>query len=364
MKKSFLSILFIFFLNCISNAQFVKIPLIVSDGSSNGIDTLFFGIDPAATNGIDAAFGEQELPPQPPTGVFDARFIDTQLRDSIMFAQGTVQGLAKDYRQGSNLTESPRTHEVQFKKGSGSIIQFNMPQFPSGVTLRFVDLFGGFFLDTTFTSPGSLTNNYFNLSDKVFMYAQYQRPQPVELISFTHIINGNNVLLKWVTSLEINNSGFEVQRKKNSGNNWTALSFIKGHNNSNQTHEYSYEDLNLPAGTYSYRLKQIDFNGNFEYLDLYETVVIGSPLTFQLYQNFPNPFNPSTLITFQIPESGLTQLRIFDAKGNLVEKLIEQELNEGYYKIRFNAANIPSGIYFYRLEYKGNLVNKKMIVTK
>ena len=364
MIKLFISLLFVFSFSSICTSQYVNIPLIVSDGSAEGIDTLYFGIDPAATNGIDMQLGEQELPPTPPTGVFDVRFIDTQLRDSIQFGQGIIQGLDKDFRQGSNATQSPRTHEVQFKKGSGNNIEFRFSDFPIGVSLKFLDLFGGFLLDTVFTSAGTLTNNYFNQSDKVFIYALYQSPQPVELISFTHTVNGNNVLLNWVTSQEVNNSGFEVQRKNNSTDIWKPLGFIKGNNNSTQTNEYSYTDNNLLSGSYSYRLKQIVFNGNFEYLNLYETVLIGNPVSFELFQNFPNPFNPATTISFQLPSGGFTRLSIHDSKGTLLENILNENLSEGYYNINYNAGNISSGVYFYRLSINGNSVSKKMIVTK
>jgi len=365
MKKIFITLIFCFFISNISISQFVKMPLIISDGSALGVDTLFFGIDPLATNGIDAGFGEQELPPPPPSGVFDIRFIDTHLRDSIEFAQGIIQGLEKDYRQGNSLTVTPRTHEVQFKKGSGNVIQFNFPFFPPHTfSLRFVDLFGGILLDTTFTAPGTLTSNYFNINDKVFIYANYQDLTPVELLSFSHSLSGNNVLLKWITSIEINNSGYEVQRKNNSEDQWQVLGFVESNSNSINVQEYTYSDNNLKTGTYSYRLKQIDFNGNFEYLNLYEFVFIGNPNSVQLFQNYPNPFNPNTKISFQLPATGNLELSIFDTKGMLIENILNGEFNEGYYNINFSAENLASGIYFYRLNFNGNSVSKKMIVSK
>lgn len=364
MKKIFITLIFCFLISNLSTSQYVKMPLIISDGSALGIDTIYFGIDPVATNGIDANFGEQELPPAPPSGVFDARFVDTHLRDSIEFAQDIIQGLEKDYRQGSSLTVTPRTHEVQYKKGSGNVIQFKIPAFPTGVSLRFVDLFGGIILDTTFSTSGTLTSNYFNVNDKVFIYCLYQEPQPVELLSFSYSLSGNNVLLKWITSIEINNSGFEVQRKNNAQDQWQVLGFINGNNNSTNVHEYSYSDNNLNTGTYSYRLKQIDFNGNFEYLNLYESVFIGNPVSIQLFQNYPNPFNPNTKISFQLPTSGNIELSVYDIKGMMIENILNGEFNEGYYNINFSAENLPSGIYFYRLNFNGNSVSKKMIVSK
>lgn len=120
---------------------------------------------------------------------------------------------------------------------------------------------------------------------------------PVELASFTATINENNVNLNWKTYSEDNNSGFEVYRELSGTDVWEKIGFVAGQGTSTQTNEYSFTDRNLNSGRYSYRLKQIDFNGNFRWYALGTEIGIGTPVKFELSQNYPNPFNPITLST-------------------------------------------------------------------
>ena len=117
---------------------------------------------------------------------------------------------------------------------------------------------------------------------------------PVELISFTSSVEGNNVKLRWSTSTEKNNKGFEVEHKvhshQSSVGNWEKIGFVIGHGTTTQTTDYSFIDKNLISGKYSYRLKQIDFDGTFKFYDLKEIVEVNVPGKFELFQNYPNPF--------------------------------------------------------------------------
>ena len=88
---------------------------------------------------------------------------------------------------------------------------------------------------------------------------------PVEMTVFTATTEENKVKLKWQTVTELNNSGFEVQRKSENENEFKMLAFVKGKGNSMMLNEYYFEDLDLTPGVYSYRLKQMDFDGTFEY---------------------------------------------------------------------------------------------------
>lgn len=189
-------------------------------------------------------------------------------------------------------------------------------------------------------------------------------PLPVELLAFNSQVSGSNVELNWSTGSEINNSGFEVQRK--TGNSeWNTLAFINGNGNSNVQHNYSFTDNNLQSGKYKYRLKQVDFNGNFEYYNLAIEVSIGVPNTFVLGQNYPNPFNPSTKINFALPVNGNVTLKIYDVSGKEVERLINNEFrNAGNYSLDFNAKSLASGVYFYKLEAGSFSGIKKMMLVK
>ena len=118
---------------------------------------------------------------------------------------------------------------------------------------------------------------------------------PVELTSFTACVIGNAVKLSWETETEVNNYGFEVERSKKfdaRSETWEKIGFVNGNGNSNSPKSYFYEDKNVTAGKYSYRLKQIDNDGQFEYSKTIE-VNITLPAKFELSQNYPNPFNPT-----------------------------------------------------------------------
>jgi photosystem II stability/assembly factor-like uncharacterized protein len=193
---------------------------------------------------------------------------------------------------------------------------------------------------------------------------------PVELVSFTATQNGNDVDLTWTTSAEKNNYGFSMER--NSGSAWNEIGFVAGKGTVNTPSHYEFTDRKLSSGILRYRLKQIDFNGNFEYFDLSEAVAIGVPDEFSLEQNYPNPFNPVTTIAFGIPQAGNVKLKVFDMSGREIKTLINEFKDAGYYTAKFDASGIASGAYVYRLAVSpsnpiesGNFVSvKKMILLK
>jgi hypothetical protein len=170
---------------------------------------------------------------------------------------------------------------------------------------------------------------------------------PVELTSFTATINGNDVQLIWKTATEKNNSGFQVERKSLAG--YETVGFVAGAGTTTEPMSYSYSDNNLNPGNYYYRLKQIDFDGTFEYSEDVEVDVI-APDVYSLNQNYPNPFNPSTKITFSLAADALVSLRVFDVLGQEIVTLINQDLTAGVHTHNFDAAGLNSGIYFYKLE--------------
>jgi len=186
---------------------------------------------------------------------------------------------------------------------------------------------------------------------------------PVELSSFVSTINGRNVELNWATASETNNSGFDIERSSANGS-WTKIANVSGNGTSAISHSYSYTDRNLASGNYSYRLKQIDFNGNFEYFNLNNEVIVGVPSNFSLSQNYPNPFNPSTKINFDLPVDGNVSLKIFDMSGKEVMTLVNEARTAGYYSVSFNGASLSSGIYFYTIQSGSFVSTKKMTLIK
>jgi hypothetical protein len=182
---------------------------------------------------------------------------------------------------------------------------------------------------------------------------QWDNALPVELTSFTSTVSGTDVTLNWATSKEINNSGFDIERSS-VASEWTKVGNVSGNGTTNETRSYSFTDKNLASGKYSYRLKQIDFNGNYEYFNLSNEIEIGVPQKFDLAQNYPNPFNPSTKINFALPKDGNIVMSVFDNSGRLVSKVAEGFRTAGYYSVDFSAANLSSGVYFYKLEFTGS----------
>jgi len=193
-------------------------------------------------------------------------------------------------------------------------------------------------------------------------------PLPVELTTFTAEIKGTNVLLNWKTATEVDNYGFEIERsnvKREMSNEyeWEKIGFAEGHGNSNSPKDYSYLDKKPFGGSkFKYRLKQVDTDGKFEYSDEIEVEVV--PTEFVLYQNYPNPFNPTTKIRYQLPRESKVILKIYDILGAEVITLLNARKEPGVYEVDFNAANLPSGIYFYKLTAGSFTDSKKMILLK
>ena len=188
-------------------------------------------------------------------------------------------------------------------------------------------------------------------------------PLPVTLSLFTALSEKNNVLLFWKTEAEINNSGFDVERKPDSGI-WEKISFVKGSGTTNTPVEYSYTDKKLKPGKYFYRLKQIDYNGNYEYFELALPVVITKPNKFVLGQSYPNPSNPKSNIDFQLPEKTMVNISVYDLTGRLVSELVNEVLEAGIHTAEFNGSGLSSGTYIYRIT-AGNFTEvKKLVLVK
>lgn len=204
----------------------------------------------------------------------------------------------------------------------------------------------------------------FLLSDLALEYGINLSSLPVELISFTSNVADRDVKLIWSTSREKNNSGFEILRKENNENSWKNIGFIKGSGTVNSTVNYSFSDNNLKSGKYNYRLKQIDYNGNFSNYDLNNSINIGVPTKFALYQNFPNPFNSSTKIRFDICKQSNVKLILYDITGREITNLVNRKMDPDYYEVTWSSSNFSSGVYFLRI-YAGDFIDtKKMVLVK
>jgi hypothetical protein len=208
-------------------------------------------------------------------------------------------------------------------------------------------------------------------------------PIPVELISFTCEVDEDVVNLFWQTATETNNQGFEIERSQKSNvksqTEWERIGFVPGYGTTTEPKSYSFvDDLSLTLShtlTLSYRLKQIDYDGSYEYSQEIEAEV-NIPLVFSLEQNYPNPFNPNTTIRYTIPnvianevkQSQMVTLKVYDILGNEIAALVNEEQPAGKYEVEFSTSsgirNLTSGIYFYQLKAGEFMETKKMLLLK
>jgi len=189
-------------------------------------------------------------------------------------------------------------------------------------------------------------------------------PVPVELTSFTASTLNGKVTLKWTTATEKNNYGFEIQRKQ-INSDWQKIGVVEGHGTTTETNTYEYVDnIGLIASnSVSYRLKQLNFDGSYEYST--ELLVNNiTPNKYVLEQNYPNPFNPSTVINYSIPSSGFVKLEAYNILGKKVATLVNEFKEAGSYEISFDGSNLASGIYLYSIQVGNFNSTKKMLLLK
>ena len=232
--------------------------------------------------------------------------------------------------------------------GSAADFVLGQPDFISQTSTN--DGQNGFYYGCLTVDPVNrqlFVSDYFNNRISVFGASS---PLPVELKSFTAISNGNGVSLNWKTATEVNNLGFDVERKSNdAGNEWVKVGFVNGSGNSNSAKEYSFTESNIKAGKYSYRLKQIDKDGGVKYSSEAEVEIKPIPTEYILQQNYPNPFNPSTVIKYSLPFDSRVSLKVYNLSGQEVKVLKDEVISAGSQEVQFNSVGLTSGVYFYRL---------------
>ncbi|MBK9096801.1 MAG: T9SS type A sorting domain-containing protein [bacterium] len=171
---------------------------------------------------------------------------------------------------------------------------------------------------------------------------------PVELVSFSANVNGSGVELNWATATETNNQGFEIERSAD-GFNFSQIGYVPGFGTTTEPKSYSYTDQSVTSGTYYYRLKQIDFDGSFTYSGVVEAEV-ALPTEFSLEQNYPNPFNPATKIEFSLPVDAQVKISVYNLVGEKVAEVVNEDFTAGNHRIDYNASQLTSGVYLYKLE--------------
>ena len=278
---------------------------------------------------------------------------------------------------------SSHTIAIKWWKNTGAdFLRYRVYQGTSSNPTIKVDSTIGGISDTSKTFMG-LTNGkkyYFRLTavDSIGNESGYSNEvnavpngtNPVQMNSFTVSVQGMSAELHWSTATEVNNYGFDIERRKISiewigTNNWEKIDFVSGSGTSNSPHKYSYNDSKLEAGRYIYRLKQIDNDAAFKYSKSIEVEVGAMPDVFTSLQNYPNPFNPTTTIEFTLAQDSKVLLKIYNTLGQEVATLLDGEMQAGIlHHVPFDASRLPSGIYFYRLEAKGQVQVKKLVLIR
>lgn len=192
---------------------------------------------------------------------------------------------------------------------------------------------------------------------------------PVELISFSATIkDDNDVLLTWLTATETNNYGFELQRSENSPAHFHKIGFIRSEGTTTKPNHYFFVDKNLTSDEYFYRMKQIDLDGSYELSDTIQ-VTVGLNLTTKLHQNNPNPFNSSTIITYNLPQDCHVELTVYNVYGQKVNSLVDDFQEAGHHAVNWDGINserkeVTSGIYYYKLTTSNGSKFRQMLLLR
>jgi len=218
-------------------------------------------------------------------------------------------------------------------------------------------------------------NIYFDSTSAVLL--QPSKPQHLQLIKDAN----NHPYLTWATNLEPDLSGYRVYKKlTTSSGTITTYAFTTSTNYT----DYDFTITNPRFGTdgAEYWIVAVD-NTNLLSIDSEhrnatgqsfiqwkvvedseETVKNSAITDYELYQNYPNPFNPNTTISYSIKKNGLTSLKVYDILGKEVATLVNENEAAGNYSVEFNAEQLPSGIYIYRLTSGNFTASKKLILMK
>ncbi len=193
---------------------------------------------------------------------------------------------------------------------------------------------------------------------------------PVELVSFNYTVIGENIRLNWETKTETNNFGWEIEKTPlnppvNGGTKggWKNIGFVAGKGTTTEKQAYTFSSrITNHASRELFRLKQIDHDGNFAFSNILSVNL--TPDSYNLSQNYPNPFNPKTTISYQLTANSFVSLVVYDLLGKEVRTLVNKNSEAGNYSVDFDATDLPSGIYFYKLTAGNFSEMKKMMVVK
>ncbi|MDR3667033.1 MAG: T9SS type A sorting domain-containing protein, partial [Ignavibacteriaceae bacterium] len=173
----------------------------------------------------------------------------------------------------------------------------------------------------------------------------------------------NNVILNWNTATELNTLSFDIEMKLQISNSWYKIASVSASGNSNSPKHYSFIDKKVNTGKYNYRLKLVDVDGTYKYSNVINLEVT-APVKFELSNAFPNPCNPTTTISYQVPIDILVIIKVFNSLGKEIITLVNELKPQGNYIVTFSGKNLRSGVYYYQMKAGTFFNTKKFILIK
>ena len=188
-------------------------------------------------------------------------------------------------------------------------------------------------------------------------------PLPINLVTFNAVDNRGVIKLSWKTASEINNARFHIYR------NDIVIASIEGAGTSSEPHHYTFIDSTvIPGESYSYLLSDVNFaNKETKHTDKAICITMlqsDIPKEFALKANYPNPFNPGTMINYELPEKSHVMLTIYNMNGKVVSTLVKGSIPAGFHEVYWDASGFSSGLYIYRLTAGNYVKTRKMVLIK
>ncbi len=292
-----------------------------------------------------------------------------EVYESPMNDLAGTYGLALDsqanvYITGSTYQAASGEDYLTIKYNTSGVMQWLITYAgPASGTDCVLDLVISPYQDVVITgrSMGSGTNYDY----ATVLYSQAGPPTPVVLAEFYAVPAENGVELTWQTAAEINCYGWQVQRASQALNYQDISPFIPGFGSSQEPHDYSFSDQTIEPGlSYNYRLKQIDLEGSITFSPPVDVAVPALAAEFRLVGAHPNPFNPTTTISYKLQAASCVSLKVYDAAGSLVAELVGGRREVGSHEITFDGSGLPSGVYYYRLTAGTDVASGKMVLMK
>lgn len=212
----------------------------------------------------------------------------------------------------------------------------------------------------------------YRVSDGVILAAAHGRgvftsffttetPLPVELAHFEAETDAGGVTLTWATATETDNAGFEVQHAEESAQAWHALDFVEGAGTTQEGRHYSYRPADLEPGLHRFRLKQVDFDGNFAYSEEIETY-LDVPVHLYLSAVYPNPFSHEAVIELTPAKQGPVTVALYDVQGRRIDTLYDGTMAGGRKQtLRVDGRALPNGTYFIQVQGETFAESRKLM---